>query len=355
MSWSGYNLNRLCSLFDSIFNGMKEINTMKAAQINQYGQPDLIYINKKALSPVSSTGRVLIEVHAAGVNHLDWKIQEGFLKEQLPLRFPITLGLDFSGVIIHVGEGVSSYKAGDEVYGQSSFYYGYGGSFAEFVSADVKCIAPKPRNKSHVDAATLPLSGVSVYRALIEHMQLKRGQKILIHGGAGHIGSMAIQLAKFLGAMVATTVSPEQLRFVRKLKVDEIIDYTSEDFDKKIQNYDAVLDTVGGEIYYKSLNVLRQGGIIVSFIERPIPKQIEELGINAVYQFTQVTDYRLNELKKLVEQGVFHVPINKTFSLNKAADALHYQKTKKTHGKVVIKTIAHPRLKKLKAKLKKIF
>lgn len=326
---------------------------MKAAQINQYGQTDTVFFNPKALGPISSFGRVLVEVYAAGVNHIDWKIREGFLKEQLPLRFPVTLGLDFSGVILHVGEGVTGYKRGDEVYGQSSFYHGHGGSFAEYLSADVKTIALKPRNKSHIESAALPLPGVSVYRALVEHIKLSPGQKILIHGGAGSIGSIAIQLAKYLGAEVATTVRAQDSHFARKLKADVIIDYTTQDFETFLHDYDAVLDTVGGETYNKSLNVLKKGGMIVSLIERPSPKQMEALGVNAVYQFTQVTDHRLNELGKLIEQNVIRVPISKVFNLKKAAQALHFQKTKQSRGKVIIQVPSHPMMKNLKNNFKK--
>src|SRR3972149_2414019 len=174
---------------------------MKAAQINKYGGSEVVEINKTAPKPAASRGKLLVEVYAAGVNPIDWKIREGYI----PLKFPATLGGDFSGVVADVGEGVSGFKKGDEVYGYASILGGGSGSFAEFVSADAKVMALKPKNITHVEAGALPLTGVSAWQALVDHISLSRGKKILIHGGAGGIGTIAIQLARHLGAYVATT------------------------------------------------------------------------------------------------------------------------------------------------------
>lgn len=181
---------------------------MKAAQINKFGGSEVVEINKNAPKPVVSPGRLLVEVYAAGVNPIDWKIREG----HIPLKFPATLGGDFSGVVAEVGEGVLGFKKGFEVYGYASILGAGSGSFAEFVSADAKVMALKPKNITHVEAGALPLTGVSAWQALVDHIGLSRGKKILIHGGAGGIGSMAIQLAKHLGAYVATTVSAKDIQ-----------------------------------------------------------------------------------------------------------------------------------------------
>ena len=156
---------------------------MKAAQINNYGGSEVVKINNNAPKPIVSRGRLLIEVRAAGVNPVDWKIREGYMKQMAPLQFPATLGGDFSGVVTEVGEAVSGFEKGDEIYGQASIIRGGSGSFAEFATADVNTTAYKPKNLSHVEAAALPLTGVSAWQALADHMGLSRGKKILIHGG----------------------------------------------------------------------------------------------------------------------------------------------------------------------------
>ena len=179
---------------------------MKAAQISKYGGSDVVVVNKNAPKPSVSAGRVLVEVFAAGVNPVDWKIREGYMAKMAPLQFPATLGGDFSGVVQEVGASVSGFKKGDEVYGRDGAPGGGTGSFAEFISVDTKVTARKPKNVNHLEAAALPLTGVSALQALTEYIGLSKGRKILIHGGAGGIGTMAIQLAKHLGAYVATTV-----------------------------------------------------------------------------------------------------------------------------------------------------
>lgn len=306
---------------------------MKAAQINKYGGREVVEINKNAPKPAASPGQILVEVYAAGVNPIDWKIREGYV----PLQFPATLGGDFSGVIAEVGEGISKYKKGDEVYGYASILGGGSGSFAEFVSADAKTMAYKPKNITHVEAGAFPLIGASAWQALVDHMGLSRGKKILIHGGAGGIGSIAIQLARHLGAYVATTVSMRDLQYARELGADEAIDYKNQSFEDLLHEYDAAFDTVGGETYNKSFKVLRKGGIIVSMLEQPRPKLIERYGVNAIGQMTQVTSERLSKVAELVDKRVIKIHVDKTFSLEQAAEALAYQQSGHPRGKVVLK------------------
>ena len=172
---------------------------MKAIQINGYGDNSVVALNEKATKPKVSAGKVLVEVYAAGVNPVDWKIREGYLKGMMPLVFPATLGSDFSGVVVEVGEGVTDIKEGDEVYGIANAMTG--GSFAEFTVVDAKSLSPKPTKTTHAEATSLPLVGLSTWQALVEQMRLQKGQKILIHGGAGSIGTIALQLAKHLGLM----------------------------------------------------------------------------------------------------------------------------------------------------------
>ncbi len=310
---------------------------MKAVQINKYGGSEVVVINKNAPKPAMSRGQLLIEVHAAGVNPVDWKIREGYMQQMVPLKFPATLGGDFSGVIAEVGENVSGLKKGDEVYGQAGVLSGGSGSFAEFASADAKAMARKPKNVNHVEAAALPLAGVSAMQALVDHIGLSRGKKILIHGGAGGIGSIAIQLARHLGAYVATTVSARDLQYVKELGANEVIDYKNQSFENLLHDYDAVYDTVGGETYLRSFKVLRKGGMIVSMLEQPRTELMEQYGVNAIAQFTQVNSERLSKLAELVDKRVIRVHVDRAFPLEQAGEALVYLQSGHPRGKIVLK------------------
>jgi NADPH:quinone reductase-like Zn-dependent oxidoreductase len=185
-------------------------------------------------------------------------------------------------------------------------------------------------------AAGLPLVGICAWQALVENIGLSKDQKILIHGGAGGIGSIAIQLANHLGAYVTTTVSTNDKQFVQELGADHIIDYKKENFEDVIHDYDAVLDTVGGETYIRSFKVLKKGGIIVSTLEQPNSESMNQYGIRAIFQFAQVNRERLTKLAQWVDQNNVKVNVDKTFSLDEAAKALDYQKDVHPRGKVVL-------------------
>jgi NADPH:quinone reductase-like Zn-dependent oxidoreductase len=314
---------------------------MKSAQIKTYGDSEVLEINRSTPSINDpSGGMVLVTVKAAGVNPVDWKVREGFFKQMAPLQFPATLGMDFSGVIEKVGEGGSSsdLKQGDEVYGQAGVLMGGSGAFAEMTLAKSDTIAHKPRTLSHEQAAGLPLVGVSAWQALVETMQLSKGQKILIHGGAGGIGTIAIQLAKHLGAYVATTVSTNDIQFVKEeLGADEAIDYKTQTFEDLLtHDYDAVFDTVGGETFTRSFKVLKRGGIIVSMLEQPNQGLMNQFGVKTVYQFTQVNKERLTRLAEWVDQNNIRVNVGRTFPLDEARTALDYQRDVHPRGKVVL-------------------
>jgi alcohol dehydrogenase len=312
--------------------------TMKSAQISRYGSSDVIEINQNAPEPTLSSGKVLVSIKAAGVNPVDWKIREGAFQQMISLQFPSTLGIDFSGVIKQVGEGVSSsdFKQGDEVYGQAGVTNGGSGAFAEMALAKTDSIANKPKRLSHIEAAALPLVGVSAWRALTENIGLSKGQRILIHGGAGGIGSIAIQLAKYLGAEIATTVSANDKQFVQELGADVVIDYKSQNFEDLLHDYDSVFDTVGGQTYKRSFKVLKKGGIIVSMLEQPNSELMNQYDIKAIFQFTQADRERLTKLAQWVDQNNMRVNVDRTFSLAEAADALDYQKDVHPRGKVVL-------------------
>jgi len=311
---------------------------LKSAQINKYGSSDIIEINESTPEPSVSPGKVLVAIKAAGVNPVDWKISEGGFQQMFPLQFPLTLGIDFAGVIKQVGEGVSpsDFKQGDEVYGQAGVISGGSGAFAEMAVANMKTIANKPRTLSYPEAAGLPLVGVAAWRVLTEDIGLSKDQKILIHGGAGGIGSIAIQLAKSLGGYVATTVSASDKPFVQKLGADTIIDYKTQTFENLLQNYDAVFDTVGGDTYRRSFKVLKKGGIIVSMLEQPDSVLMNQYGVKAIFQFTQPDKEHLTKVAEWVDQNHIRVNVEREFSLDEASDALDYQKNVHPKGKVIL-------------------
>jgi alcohol dehydrogenase len=311
---------------------------MKSAQINKYGSSEVIEINQSTSVPILSSGKVLVIIKAAGVNPADWKIREGLMQQMITLQFPSTLGNDFSGVIKQIGEGISpsDFKQRDEVFGQAGVISGGSGTFAEMALATTESVAHKPKSLSHAEAAALPLVGVCAWQALVENIGLSKDQKILIHGGAGGIGSIAIQLAKNLGAYVATTVNANDKQFVQELGVDVVIDYKTQSFEDTLHDYDAVFDTVGGETYRRSFKVLKKGGIIVSMLEQPESELMNQYGVKAIFQFTQADRERLTKLAQWVDQNNIRVNVEKTFSLDEAGDALDYQKDVHPRGKVVL-------------------
>jgi alcohol dehydrogenase len=317
---------------------------MKSAQIKGYGDSQVLEINPNAPSLNDpSESMVLVTVKAAGVNPSDWKLREGFFKEMAPLRFPATLGMDFSGVIEKVGEGVSSstpdLKQGDEVYGQAGVMAGGSGAFAEMALANADKIAHKPKTLTHEQAAGLPLVGVSAWQALVEIMGLSKGKRILIHGGAGGIGSISIQLAKHLGAYVATTVSTNDVQFVKEeLGADEAIDYKTQTFENVLpHDFDAVFDTVGGETYTRSFKVLKRGdGVLVSMLEQPVQEIMDQFGVKALFLFSQANRERLTKLAEWVDQNNIRVNVERTFPLDEARAALDYQRDVHPRGKIVL-------------------
>lgn len=314
---------------------------MKSARIKSYGSTsDVIEIDQNTPAPNDpSEGNVLVKVKAAGVNPTDWKISEGYMQQIMPLEFPATLGWDFSGIVEKAGAGVSDIKQGDEVYGQSSVVMGGSGTFAEMALANADNIARKPITLSHEEAAGLPTVGVSAWQALVDIIGISKGQKILIHGGAGGVGSIAIPLAKYIGAYVATTVSGKDKQFAKEIGADEIIDYKTQTFEDVLSShdYDAVLDTVGGETYSRSFKILKRGtGIIVSTLEQPNQELMEKFGVKAIFVFSQVNRERLTKLAQWVDQNNVRVNVDKMFPLDDAAKALEYQKDGHPRGKVVL-------------------
>ncbi|HEV2402817.1 MAG TPA: NADP-dependent oxidoreductase [Candidatus Saccharimonadales bacterium] len=308
---------------------------MRAAEIQSYGGSDVMKTVSDAAKPTIGPDEVLVAVHAAGINPFDWKIREGLVRKMRELSFPAILGGDFAGTIAEVGSNIKNLQPGAAVYGMAD-PLGNHGSFAEFTPVKASSLSTKPIKVDFIQAAALPLASVSAYKALIEHTNLQSGQKVLIHGGAGGIGSFAIQIAKHLGAYVATTAATDEVDYVKERGADEVIDYTSQQFETILKDYDAIYDTVGGEVNKRSYQVLKSGGILVSMVAQPDEALAKQYNVKAINEFTQVTTERLTKITELVDQGILTVHVDKTFPLEQAADALAYLQSGKHRGKVVI-------------------
>lgn len=309
---------------------------MKAVQINQYGGAEVFEVNPDVAEPVAGKWQVLVKVSSSSINPFDIKLASGMFKEQMPLKFPATMGGDFAGVVKAVGEGVTAFKIGDEVYGSATVLGGGTGAWAELVAASASHTAVKPKTTSLLETGGLPLVGVSAVQALIEYLNLQAGQRIFITGGVGGIGSMAIQLAKALGTYVATTIGSDDRVAAKELGADEAFDYKEEDFTVKLKDYDAVFDTVGGDETNKALKVLRSGGKLVTMIGQVDEVVAKTMGVEVTHQGTQINTERLIKLATYVDGGKVKVQIAKVFKLEQISEACEFQKNGHPKGKVVI-------------------
>jgi NADPH:quinone reductase-like Zn-dependent oxidoreductase len=307
---------------------------MKAAQINSYDGPTSITINSVD-NPGITADQVLVEVKAAGVNPFDVKVTDGYAKDWVALEFPATLGGDVAGIVREVGTEVTGFEVGQEVYGSANALSG-NGSFAELTPVKAGSLAAKPTSVDFVTAAAYPLVAASAYQALVDTAHVAADQKVLIHGGAGGIGSQAIQMAKAAGAYVATTAGSKDLDFVKSLGADEVIDYTTQDFSTILKDYDVVFDTVGGETNTKSYQVLKPGGMLISMAAQPDEALSQQYDVKAIYQSTTTTSEYLTKIAEMIDGGKLSINIDKTFPLEQAAEALAYLKAGHVRGKVVI-------------------
>lgn len=308
---------------------------MKAARISKYGDVSVVKIEQVG-QPAPGDNQILIKVYASSINPFDAKLRAGVMKDFIPLKFPATLGGDVAGTVEGMGEKVTGLKVGDKVYGQAAVVAGNSGAFAEFAVTDFSQVAKMPKNLDFKQAASLPLVGASALQVIKNHINLKRGQKLFVHGGAGGIGSIAIQIAKHLGAYVATTATGDGINFVKSLGADEVIDYKVQDFAATLSGYDAVFDTVGGDDFNKSLDILKHGGTAVSMIAKANEAKAERLGVLAITQGTKVNTHDLGELAKLVEAGVVTPQVAEVYKLDDIAAAFAAYESGQVKGKVVV-------------------
>ncbi|MBF9015977.1 MULTISPECIES: NADP-dependent oxidoreductase [unclassified Oceanispirochaeta] len=304
---------------------------MKAAIIREYGQEVEITDIPK---PELLADAVLVEVHSASINPVDNIIRAGYMKEYIPIKFPFIMGFDVSGVVVEVGSDVSNFKKGDEVYARPSGQLG--GTIAEYAVINEKELALKPVNISHQEAASIPLAGLTAWQALVAKGKLQKGQKVLIHAGSGGVGTLAIQMAKQVGAYVASTTSTSNVEMVKKLGADEVIDYKNKNFEELLSDYDLVIDMMGGEILEKSFKVLKKGGTLVSIKGQDTNDLAKQYGVQFESFFMWPSGEMLSELAQFIGDGVLKPVIDRSYSIDETQKAYDYLQTGRVKGKVVI-------------------
>lgn len=333
---------------------------MKAFVLDRYGK-------KRALraaevpEPELRDDEVLVRVHAASVNLLDAKIRNGEFKLILPYRFPLILGHDVAGVVVKVGRLARQFEPGDEVYARADDFRI--GTFAEMIPIKETSLALKPKDLAMEQAASIPLVGLTAWQALVETAKLKKGQKVFIQAGSGGVGTFAIQLAKHLGATVATTTSTANIELVKSLGADVVVDYKTQNFEDVLHDYDVVLNSQDRKSLEKSLRVLKRGGKLISISGPPDPefgeaiaapgfvklvlkllssgvrKKAQSRGLSYSFMFMKANGGQLREIAALIERGAIRPIVDKVFPFDSINDAIAYVETGRAKGKVVIKVI----------------
>lgn len=333
---------------------------MQASFIRRYGSNDVLEYGDLP-RPQPGAGQLLVKVHAAGVNPVDYKIRNGAMKMVVPLPFPLVLGSELSGVVEQVGAGVSRFKPGDAVFARLSVHHI--GAYAEYAVLDADLAALKPANLSHIEAASVPLAALTAWQALFERGGLRGGQTVLVHGGSGGVGSFAIQIAKQIGARVVTTVGTRNVELARSLGSDVVVDYKNQRFEDCVRNCDLVLDTQAGDIQRRSFAVLKRGGVLVSIAGMPDRKFAKAFELNPLlgwlfhamnrkqralahasgtrfeYLFMHPSGEQLTQIATLLESGQIKPVIDKVFPLAQTGAALAYCEAGHVTGKVVIEVV----------------
>ncbi len=331
---------------------------MKAFILESYGANRALQL-AEVPEPQLRDDEVLVQVHAAGVNQLDSKIKDGQFKLILPYRLPLILGHDVAGVVVKAGPRVRQFKPGDEVYARTDDFRI--GTFAEFVPVKESSLAPKPKGLTMEEAASLPLVGLTAWQALVETAKLSKGQKVFIQAGSGGVGTCAVQLARHLGATVATTTSAANFELVRSLGADVVIDYRTQDFEDVLHDYDVVLNSQDGKTLGKSLRVLKGGAKLISISGPPDPafgrniaapafvrlvmrllssgirRPARSRGIDYSFVFMKADGGQLREITRLIEAGAIRPVVDKVFAFESTNEALAYSEAGHAKGKVVIK------------------
>jgi 2-desacetyl-2-hydroxyethyl bacteriochlorophyllide A dehydrogenase len=330
---------------------------MKAFALTRYGKKNTVKPVDRAV-PDLRDDDVLVQIHATSINPLDLKIRNGELKPLLPYKLPLVLGNDLAGIVVKTGPRVRRFAPGDAVYAKPN--QDRIGTFAEYLAVNENDVARKPDNIDMNEAAALPLVSLTAWQALVDKARVRPGQKVLIHAGSGGLGSIAIQLAKHLGATVATTTSTKNVEWVKELGADVVIDYKTQEFATELRDYDVVLDTQGGQTLDKSFQVLKPGGQVISVAGPPEPTFAREFGanwplvqamralsfsvrrkakrrsVNYSFLFMTANGDQLGKLGALVEAGVIQPIIDRVYPFGSTLDALAYVENGRAAGKVVV-------------------
>ena len=311
--------------------------TMKAVRFHAYGGPDVL-VYEDAPKPEPAAGEVLVKVHATSVNPIDWKIRAGHLKGFRDYPLPFILGWDVSGVVESAGSGVTGFKPGDEVYGfpDSS----RNGAYAEYIAVEQTKLARKPKSLDHIHSAAIPLAGLTAWQALFDTAGLTAGQKVLVQAAAGGVGHLAIQFAKLKGLYVAGTASGRNQEYLKQLGCDLPINYETTRFEDVVHDYDAVVESMGGEVRNRSWKVLKKGGILVALIGPPPSEEDAKAhGVRAIIIWGQANPDQLAEIAKLADSGRVKPEIAAVFPLRDAAKAHQMSETEHVRGKIVLQVV----------------
>jgi len=309
---------------------------MKAVFIEDYGGPEIMHVGEQP-TPRPGPREVLVAVHAASINPIDWKLRAGVVRQFFPLTFPCVLGRDFSGVVAAAGAEVQGLAVGDDVFGMADAKRG--GTHAEFVAVDSDAVARKPRGLSHIDAASLPLAGLTALIALDEVAGIRSGQRVLIHAAAGGVGGLAVQLAKHRGCWVAGTCGGANIDYVKRLGADKVVDYASEDFAAVLRDLDVVFDTLGGEVNRRSAAVLRAGGCLVQITAAPVPPGAARADIAVKPATIRPRRELLQRLADLAERGALEPQVEMVLPLSEAAQGYERSRAGHQRGKIVLRVV----------------
>jgi NADPH:quinone reductase-like Zn-dependent oxidoreductase len=303
---------------------------MKAIRIYEYGNADTLKLDE---APQLSIGddQILVRVRDAGVNPIDWKIRQGYMKQVMPANFPLTLGQDFAGEVVERGKAVNQFAIGNRVFGFAQ------GTYAEYAAAPISTVAAMPKSMDFATAAALPTAGSTALQIIRDLVKAAPGITVLIHGAAGGVGSFASQIARNMGARVIGTATGPDLDYLKSLHVDEVIDFKRERFEEKASGVDAVVDLVGGETLARSYAVVKKGGVLVTTVQPVDESAAKQAGIRAVQMFMKRSAADLAELARLVEKGAVKPRLSQTMELRQAREAQELSETGRAQGKVVLK------------------
>jgi NADPH:quinone reductase-like Zn-dependent oxidoreductase len=331
---------------------------MKAYTINRYSKEDKLQLTEVP-TPVAKENEVFIKIHSASINQLDAKLKSGEFKLLMPYKFPLILGHDVAGTVIGVGSNVNGFKMGDEVFARPADFSI--GTFAEYIAVNENDVALKPTNITMDQAASIPLVALTVWQAFVVKAKLKKGQKVFVQAGSGGVGTIAIQLAKHLGATVATTTSAANFELVKSLGADVAIDYKTQDFETILKDYDLVLNSQDEKTLVKSMRILKPGGKVISisgppdtafakeiglswfmkaaifFLSNKVRNQAKKLNVDYSFLFMQANGKQLSEIGKLIETGVIRPVVDRVYPFEEMNEAISYVSSGRAKGKVIVK------------------